>query len=137
MKVLICLTALVAVCIASSAYTYHGRYPGKCAIDGLYYKDAESFVYCSNGNSYVQKCAEGSRNSAYGKYSYGGSYGYRDFCDVNLVDAGYAAPAYAAPAGYAAPAYDAGYGYGRDLGYGYGRRGGYGYDRRGYGYPGY
>ena len=112
MKVLI-LLALVAMAYASSSYNYYGRYPGKCGNDGLYFRDSKSFVFCSNGNSYVQPCAPGTRNSAYGRYSYGGKYGYADFCDVNLVDDGYAAKGYD-------------YGYGRD--YDYGRRG-YGYFR--------
>jgi len=73
---------------------------GKCGNDGFYYKDHYSFVICSNGNSYVQPCAPGSRNSPYGRYSYGHSYYYRDFCDVNLVDYGYGAhrPYYRRPA---------------------------------------
>ena len=75
----------------SYGYVYHGKYPGKCEYDGLYYKDSESFVFCSNGNSYVQPCAPGTRNSGYGKFSYGSTYSERDFCDVNLVDAGYGA----------------------------------------------
>ena len=116
MKVLIVLAALVAVAAASGAYTYHGRYPGKCDNDGLYFRDEKSFVFCSNGNSYVQPCAPGSRNSAYGKYSYGGKYDYRDFCDVNLVDEGYAAKR-------------SGYGYGYDNAY---NGPSYGYASRGY-----
>jgi hypothetical protein len=114
---------------ASGAYTYHGKYPGKCGQDGLYFRDEKSFVFCSNGNSYVQPCAPGSRNSAYGKYSYGGKYDYRDFCDVNLVDEGYAAKH--SGYGYDAPSYgyDAGYGYDNAR---YGP--GYGYAPRGYGY---
>ena len=91
---------------------------GKCGNDGFYYKDHYSFVICSNGNSYVQPCAPGSRNSNYGRYSYGHNYHYRDFCDVNLVDYGYGAhrPAYHRPAygGY-------GGGYGGYGGYGHGR----------------
>ena len=75
----------------TKTYTYYGKYPGKCGNDGLYYKDSNAFVFCSNGNSYEQPCAPGSKNSGYGNYNYGGSYGYRDFCDVNLVDQGYAA----------------------------------------------
>jgi len=71
--------------------TYYGKYPGKCGNDGLYFRDEKSFVFCSNGNSYVQPCAPGTRNSPYEKYSYGKNYDYRDFCDVNLVDGGYAA----------------------------------------------
>ncbi|ELU18690.1 hypothetical protein CAPTEDRAFT_229290, partial [Capitella teleta] len=35
-------------------------------------------------------CAPGSKNSANDKYNFGSSYNYRDFCDVNLVDDGYA-----------------------------------------------
>merc|ERR1711893_168556 len=89
MKVFVALFALVAC--ATASYTYHGRYNGKCEKDGLYYRDHTSFVLCSNGNSYVQPCAPGTRNSGYDKYSYGGHYSYRDFCDVNLVDYGYAA----------------------------------------------
>jgi hypothetical protein len=68
---------------------YHGKYTGKCGYDGLYYRDSKSFIFCSNGNSYVQPCAPGTRNSSYRKYSYGKNYTYRDFCDVNLVDDGY------------------------------------------------
>ena len=112
MKLLI-LIAIVAMAYASDSYNYYGRYPGKCSNDGLYFRDSKSFVFCSNGNSYVQPCAPGTRNSAYGRYSYGGKYGYADFCDVNLVDDGYAAKGYD-------------YRYGRD--YDYGRRG-YGYGR--------
>ena len=37
--------------------------PDQCGTDGFYYKDARSFVICSNGNAYVQPCAPGSRNS--------------------------------------------------------------------------
>ena len=50
----------------------------------------------------------------YDNYSYGGSYGYRDFCDINLVDEGYAAR-------------HSGYGYGghRNGGYNDGYHGGY------------
>ena len=70
---------------------YYGKYPGKCGNDGLYFRDEKSFVFCSNGNSYVQPCAPGTRNSPYQKYSHGATYSYRDFCDVNLVDEGYAA----------------------------------------------
>ena len=105
MKVFIVLSAFVLLAAASDdydkkddkhyagygRYVYQGRYPGKCGADGLYFRDEKCFVFCSNGNSYVQPCAPGSRNSAYGKYSYGGKYDYRDFCDVNLVDEGYAA----------------------------------------------
>ena len=128
MKVLIVL-ALVAVAYASDSYTYRGRYPGKCGNDGLYFRDEKSFVFCSNGNSYVQPCAPGTRNSNYGKYSYGGKYGYSDFCDVNLVDDGYAAK----NRGYGYNRYDGrrDYGYGYDRDYSYGRRD-YGYGRRDY-----
>ena len=121
MKVLIVL-ALAAMAYASGSYNYYGRYPGKCGNDGLYFRDDKSFVFCSNGNSYVQPCAPGTRNSAYGKYSYGSKYDYRDFCDVNLVDDGYAAKRSYGRRDY-------GYGYDRD--YDYGRRD-YGYGRRNY-----
>ena len=139
--------ALVAVALASDdykdnsygTYNYYGKYEGKCGNDGLYFRDEKSFVFCSNGNSYVQPCAPGTRNSGYEKYSYGGKYDYRDFCDVNLVDDGYAAKypakAPAKPVKYeepAKPAYDDGY-YGYDRAYDYGRRD-YGYGRRDYGY---
>ena len=73
----------------SQKHSYHGRYDGKCNKDGFYYKDAESFVICSNNNAYVQPCAPGSRNSGYENYKYGATYYYHDFCDVNLVDHGY------------------------------------------------
>jgi hypothetical protein len=116
------------VVLASASYfTYHGKYPGSCGYDGLYYKDDYSFVYCSNGNAYVQPCAPGTRNSAYGTYSSGNSYGYRDFCDVNLVDYGYAA--------YHGHGYGHGHGHG---GYDGGYGGGYGgYGHGGYGHGGY
>ena len=123
MKVLILLT-IVAMACASDYYSYQGRYPGKCGNDGLYFRDSKSFVFCSNGNSYVQPCAPGTRNSAYGKYSYGGKYGYSDFCDVNLVDDGYAAK-------YSYGRRDYGYDRDYDRGYDYGRRD-YGYGRRNY-----
>ena len=110
--------ALVA-CVAASSYQYHGKYEGKCDNDGLYYRDHKSFVICSNGNSYVQPCAPGTRNSVYDKYAFGGYYSYADFCDVNLTDFGYAAKR-------------AAYGYAARKKYAYGYPG-YGY---GYGYPG-
>ena len=105
MKVLIVLSALVLMAMAADDYSkkddkhyagfgryvYQGKYPGKCGADGLYFRDHASFVFCSNGNSYVQPCAPGTRNSPYQKYNYGAKYSYRDFCDVNLVDGGYAA----------------------------------------------
>ena len=111
--------------------------PGKCGNDGFYYNDKYSFIICSNGNAYTQKCAPGSVNSGYSHYEYGKQYYYHDFCDVNLVDEGYAAH----HAGYYGP-YDGyhgvnrydGYGYGDHYGAGYGN--GYGYDRD-YGYGGY
>lgn len=111
--------AVVAVTFASHApaafhhgpYAFRGYYPGKCGNDGFYYRDHYSFVICSNGNSYVQPCAPGSRNSAYGRYSHGHTYHYRDFCDVNLVDYGAGArrPYYHRPA----------YGYGPGHGHGH------------------
>ena len=39
--------------------------PGKCAGDGMYYNDDASFVVCTNGNAYVQRCAPGTRNGPY------------------------------------------------------------------------
>merc|ERR1712076_287756 len=138
MQALIVL-ALIGAAAASGQYQYHGRYAGKCGNDGIYFRDSGSFVMCSNGNSYVQPCAPGSRNAAYGSYSYGQSYGY-----------GHAAPAYGAPAygygrdayrpdqyrnqnGYATrAAYNDGYGYGAPA-YGGPAYGGYGYDAPRYG----
>ena len=69
MKCLI-LSVLVALVAASGkggyrggyqagSYTFHGRYGDKCQADGLYFRDDRSFVFCSNGNSYVQPCAPG------------------------------------------------------------------------------
>ena len=143
MKLFVFCAALVAVAVASvdyayGRYNYYGRYPGKCGNDGLYFRDEKSFVFCSNGNSYVQPCAPGTRNSAVEKYSYGGKYDYRDFCDINLVDEGYAAknaepakePVKEAEPEPAKPAYDDVY-YGYDRPYGYGRP--YGYYGRPYG----
>ena len=112
---------------SNGAYVYHGKYSGKCGHDGLYYRDDRSFVFCSNGNSYIQPCAPGSRNSAFGTYSYGGKYDYRDFCDVNLVDEGYSAKR-------AVYAHNAKRRQAKEYDYVYGRRNfGYGLD---YGYLG-
>ena len=121
-----------------TSYIYQGKYPGKCSADGLYYKDEDSFVSCSNGNHYVQPCAPGTKNSGYDNYRPGGAYGFRDFCDVNLVDSGYSARHYHGYDGYG------GYGYG---GYNGGYNGGYYGGYRGhfydthpfgrYGFPGY
>ena len=125
MKLLIALSAVLAVALAQAyggtkdakadykdnsygAYDYYGMFPGKCGNDGLYYTDSSSFVICSNGNSFVQSCPQGTRNSGYGKYSYGGRYDYRDFCDLNLVIHGYAKPAAVKPA-YSGDKYDGGY----------------------------
>ncbi|KAK2146241.1 hypothetical protein LSH36_623g03084 [Paralvinella palmiformis] len=134
----------------TSSYVYHGRYPGKCGNDGFYYNDKNSFVICSNGNAYNQKCAPGSENSGYSHYEYGKQYYYHDFCDVNLVDQGYAARHagyYGGYDGYNGAAhyghggyggyggYGAGYGY--DHGYGHGGYGHGGYGHDGYGHDGY
>ncbi|ELU03671.1 hypothetical protein CAPTEDRAFT_206345 [Capitella teleta] len=62
----------------------------KCSNDGFYYNDESSIVICSNGNAHIQPCAPGSKNSAKEHYEKGTTYVYRDFCDVNLVDDGYA-----------------------------------------------
>lgn len=99
MNSLLALACLFGVAVAapyyygpeSGDYIYHGKYGGKCAYNGLYYRDEKSFIFCSNGNKYVQDCAPGSRNSGYGSFSYGKKYSSRDFCDVNLVDSGYGA----------------------------------------------
>ncbi|ELU05639.1 hypothetical protein CAPTEDRAFT_217485 [Capitella teleta] len=69
---------------------YHGEYKGKCGNDGFYYNDESSIVICSNGNAHIQPCAPGSKNSAKEQYQQGTTYVYRDLCDVNLVDDGYA-----------------------------------------------
>ena len=110
-------------------YVYHGKYSGHCGKDGFYYKDAKSFVICSNNNAYVQPCAPGSQNSAHDAYNYGGNYYYRDFCDVNLVDHGYGAQRHH---GYQVPAAK-GYGY-HDGYYGDGYKSGYYGNDRYYGY---
>merc|ERR1712043_7604 len=113
--------AIIGAAAASSNYQYKGRYAGKCGNDGIYYRDSASFVICSNGNSYVQPCAPGSRNAAIESYGKG----YTDFCGVNLVDNGYGAKKYSAKEhgyGYDAPSYGRpsygyeapSYGYGRD-----------------------
>ena len=76
----------------NSKLKYHGKYTDKCDNDGFYYRDYDTFVICSNNNAYVQQCAPGSRNSPFDKYTYGGAYSQRDFCDVNLNDLGYGKP---------------------------------------------
>ncbi|ELT88418.1 hypothetical protein CAPTEDRAFT_195706 [Capitella teleta] len=68
---------------------YKGQYSGECATDGFYYNDASSFVICSNGNAFIQPCALGSQNSAH-NYQHGTAYNFNEFCDFNLLDAGYA-----------------------------------------------
>ena len=75
---------------STGKYYYGGQYSGKCGNDGLYYNNAESFVICSNGNSYVQPCAPGTRNSGHNNFHAGNYYEYSHFCDVNLNDYGYA-----------------------------------------------
>jgi len=111
-------------------FVFRGKYADSCKLDGLYYRDYQSYVICSNNNAYVQPCAPGTRNSVYDKYAFGGYYSYADFCDVNLTDFGYAAKR--AAYGYAARkklAYGyPGYGYGAGYGLGYG----YGYPYAGY-----
>ena len=79
-KVVICFSLFLSLC-----------QPGTCGRDGLYYMDASTFVFCSNGNAYYQPCAPGTRNSGQNKFSPGFYYGYSEFCDVNLVDFGYGA----------------------------------------------
>merc|ERR1711894_300381 len=89
-------------------------------------RDSASFVICSNGNSYVQPCAPGSRHGAiegYGK-------GYTDFCGVNLVDNGYGAKKYSAKEHVAKESKGHGYGYDAPS---YGRPS-YGYEAPSYGY---
>lgn len=119
-------------------------YPaGLCGADGFYYNDQGSFVMCSNGNSYVQPCAPGSRNSDQSAYSSGNTYTYRDFCDVNLVDYGYNLAH--GNRGYSNDGYgsnDVGYkyqdsGYGKGSSGGYGSNSGYGNTNAGYGNDGY
>ena len=83
------LLPALAAASGSGQYAYRGQYGGKCGNDGLYYNSASSFIFCSNGNSYHQPCAPGTKNSGADKYSHGSHYSYRDFCDVNLVDYGY------------------------------------------------
>ena len=92
---LLALFALVGLSAASygpsgEAYSYHGLFEGQCKYDGLYYRDEKSFILCSNGIPYEQYCAPGSRNSGYEKFSYGDYYSMMNFCDINLVDQGYA-----------------------------------------------
>ena len=85
--------------------------PGRCDKDGFYYKDDYSFVMCTHGITYVQRCAPGTRNGAVTivtsshsrtfnysmctfqaeSYSSGGYHSHASFCDVNLVDYGYSA----------------------------------------------
>ena len=62
--------------------TYRGMYRGRCGADGFYYRDALTFVICSNGIDYIQPCPKGSRNSAFGTYSNRKKFVYRAFCDM-------------------------------------------------------
>ncbi|ELU17265.1 hypothetical protein CAPTEDRAFT_221239, partial [Capitella teleta] len=92
-------------------YYYGGLFKDKCEDDGLYFLDDRRFVYCSNGNPYIQPCAPGTRNSGDGKYKPGFYYGYSDFCNTNLVDYGYG------PEAYQPHAYDSNDGYKPDSHY--------------------
>lgn len=113
-------------------YTYRGVFDKACVSDGLYYKDANSFVMCSNNVAYIQLCAPGSRNSDHGNYKSGNNYLSRDFCDINLVDYGYGVSGsgyddgryYPVPYGYQQNGYN-------NYGYNYGANNQYrGYDNR-------
>jgi hypothetical protein len=87
-----------------SSFTYQGMFEDKCGDDGLYFRDESSFVFCSNGNSYVQPCAPGTKNSGYAKFTAGDEVAYRDFCDVNMVDGEYMQKTYnTAPRQYEPP----------------------------------
>jgi len=71
-----------------SKYYYGGQYKGLCQGDGLYYKDDNTFVMCSNGYSHEQPCPPGTKTSGSPSYKPGYYYGYTDLCSVNLVDYG-------------------------------------------------
>ena len=64
---------------------------GKCIEDGLYYRDEGHFVVCIHKQAFLQPCAPGSRNGKAKNFRFGDYYTYADFCEVNLVDYGYAA----------------------------------------------
>ena len=44
---------------------------GVCGPDGLYYRDENSFVLCSNAKGYIQPCAPGTRNAGLADYEPG------------------------------------------------------------------
>jgi len=71
--------------IKEPTFSYHGLFQDQCGLDGLYYGNEDSFIFCVNGNPYVQPCAPGTRNSPYQRYTSDETYSHRDFCDVNLV----------------------------------------------------
>ena len=72
-------------------FNYQGKYNGECGKDGMYYMDDYSFVFCTHQFAYVQPCPSGTMNSGFEKFKLGSNYNYREFCDINLVDAGYGA----------------------------------------------
>ena len=45
--------------VEETKYAYHGLYADKCDLDGLYYKDFNSFVMCNSGVGVVQACSPG------------------------------------------------------------------------------
>ena len=67
----------------------YNYFTGKCGPDGIYYKDAYSFVVCTHHIAYEQPCPPGTRNRAFRQYDYGDFYHKTSFCDENLVDYGY------------------------------------------------
>ena len=71
-----------------------------CLGDGLYYKNDNMFVICSNGYPHEQPCPPGTKTAGYPSYKAGYYYGYTDLCSVNLVDYGLG-PEHYAPTGFA------------------------------------
>ena len=77
---------------------------GSCDTDGMYYMDQSSYVMCSHGIAYVMPCAPGTMNSGLQlqNLNAGDYLGFSAFCDVNLVDVGYAALVGQKASGYGA-----------------------------------
>ena len=51
---------------------------GQCGQDGFYYKDDYSFVMCTHGIAYVQRCAPGTRNGAVTRHDVTSTNGMRE-----------------------------------------------------------
>ena len=64
------VSTVVTVCIKLRRHRIFSD-TGVCGPDGLYYRDENSFVLCSNAKGYIQPCAPGTRNAGLADYEPG------------------------------------------------------------------